>query len=115
MVIVDMPEARLKLGSSLSGDNIREGSDVYFDCLIDANPPVTKVDWRHNVSVYIYFIPVKSNVHVCVYVFIDNWLCAGSNVISQHKRRNHNDKPKFSVAKSDSTLSRELLVHWTEF
>ncbi len=31
---LDMPEARLKLGSSLSGDHIKEGSDVYFDCKI---------------------------------------------------------------------------------
>jgi hypothetical protein len=46
----DVPETRLKLGSSLSGDHIKEGSDVYFDCVIDANPPVSKVDWRHNVS-----------------------------------------------------------------
>jgi len=48
--ILDTPETRLKLGASLSGDHIKEGSDVYFDCVIDANPPVSKVDWRHNVS-----------------------------------------------------------------
>lgn len=49
-VYIDQPEAKLKLGSSLSADNIREGTDVYFDCVIDANPPVSKVDWRHDVS-----------------------------------------------------------------
>jgi len=48
--IADVPETRLKLGSSLSGDHVKEGSDVYFDCVIDANPPVSKVDWRHSVS-----------------------------------------------------------------
>lgn len=29
---------------------IREGTDVYFDCLIVAEPPVYKVEWRHQVS-----------------------------------------------------------------
>jgi len=42
--------ARLQLGSSLNPDTIREGTDVYFDCLIQAQPSVYKVEWRHNVS-----------------------------------------------------------------
>lgn len=50
--ISDLPEAHLKLGASLSGDHIKEGSDVYFDCIIDANPPVSKVNWRLNVSLF---------------------------------------------------------------
>jgi hypothetical protein len=43
--------ARLQLGSSLNPDTIREGTDVYFDCLIQARPLVYKVEWRHNVSI----------------------------------------------------------------
>jgi hypothetical protein len=43
--------ARLQLGSSLNPDTIREGTDVYFDCLIQAQPSVYKVEWRHNVSI----------------------------------------------------------------
>jgi hypothetical protein len=42
--------ARLQLGSSLNPETIREGTDVYFDCLIQARPTVYKVEWRHNVS-----------------------------------------------------------------
>ncbi|KAL7017201.1 hypothetical protein ACKWTF_010287 [Chironomus riparius] len=43
-----IPEATVRLGSSLDPDNIREGTDVYFDCIITAHPGVYKVEWRHN-------------------------------------------------------------------
>ncbi|XP_052125087.1 nephrin [Frankliniella occidentalis] len=43
-----VPETKLVLGKSLNPDNIRESSDVYYDCLVDANPPIYKVEWRHN-------------------------------------------------------------------
>ncbi|XP_023707814.1 synaptogenesis protein syg-2 isoform X4 [Cryptotermes secundus] len=43
-----IPMARLQLGSSLNPETIREGTDVYFDCLIQARPSVYKVEWRHN-------------------------------------------------------------------
>ncbi|RZF47471.1 hypothetical protein LSTR_LSTR007398, partial [Laodelphax striatellus] len=42
------PETELTLGTSLNPDNIREGSDVYFDCKVKAEPGVYKVEWRHN-------------------------------------------------------------------
>ena len=51
----DIPEARLLLGSNLNPDTIREGTDVYFDCLIQAQPSVYKVEYRHNVSTSYYF------------------------------------------------------------
>ncbi|XP_014608132.1 PREDICTED: hemicentin-2-like [Polistes canadensis] len=41
------PETKIQLGTSLNPSTIREGTDVYFDCLIQAEPPVTKVEWRH--------------------------------------------------------------------
>ena len=48
--LADIPEATLVLGHSINPDDIKEDSDVYFDCKIDANPPVEKVEWFHNVS-----------------------------------------------------------------
>ncbi|XP_046658942.1 nephrin-like [Homalodisca vitripennis] len=42
------PETKLTLGTSLNKENIREGTDVYFDCMVVAEPPVYKVEWRHN-------------------------------------------------------------------
>ncbi len=47
-----MPETVVRLGSSLDPDTIREGTDVYFDCIVAAHPIVYKVEWRHNVRIY---------------------------------------------------------------
>lgn len=46
----DTPETQIQLGTSLKPNTIREGTDVYFDCLIQAEPSVYKVEWRHQVS-----------------------------------------------------------------
>lgn len=47
-VISDFPELRLTLGASIKHTSIKEGSDVYFDCNIRANPWVHDVEWRFN-------------------------------------------------------------------
>lgn len=46
----DPPRVVLKFGSNLDQENVLEGTDVYFDCIIDANPEVYKVEWTKNVS-----------------------------------------------------------------
>jgi hypothetical protein len=51
-LFTDSPVVTLELGSNLNGSSIREGMDVYFECIILANPWVYKVIWRHNVSFY---------------------------------------------------------------
>lgn len=48
----DMPVVTLKMGSSLNPDDIKEGADVYFECLIQSNPKPYKMSWYHNVSVH---------------------------------------------------------------
>lgn len=45
-----MPVVTLKMGSSLNPDDIKEGADVYFECLILSNPKPYKMSWFHNVS-----------------------------------------------------------------
>lgn len=52
----DTPETQIQLGTSLNPNAIREGTDVYFDCLIQAEPSVYKVEWRHQVSEDIIFL-----------------------------------------------------------
>ncbi|XP_054725668.1 nephrin isoform X1 [Anastrepha obliqua] len=42
------PEAEIRLGTSLNQNTIKEGADVYFDCVVKAHPPAYRVDWRHN-------------------------------------------------------------------
>lgn len=48
--LADMPVVTLKMGSSLNPDDIKEGADVYFECLILSNPKPYKMSWYHNVS-----------------------------------------------------------------
>ncbi|XP_062123864.1 LOW QUALITY PROTEIN: hemicentin-1 [Drosophila sulfurigaster albostrigata] len=43
-----IPEAYVRLGTSLEANALREGTDVYFDCLVIAHPQVFRIEWRHN-------------------------------------------------------------------
>ncbi|XP_034662612.1 hemicentin-1 isoform X1 [Drosophila subobscura] len=43
-----VPEAYVRLGTSLDANTLREGTDVYFDCLVIAHPNVFRIEWRHN-------------------------------------------------------------------
>ncbi|XP_050696805.1 nephrin-like [Eriocheir sinensis] len=45
--IYHVPMTRLRPGRSLNLSNIEEGDDVYFECSIKANPPVTEISWLH--------------------------------------------------------------------
>ncbi|XP_042243451.1 protein turtle-like isoform X2 [Homarus americanus] len=42
------PRLSLAAGTSLDMDDIKEGDDVYFECGIQANPSIYKVQWFHN-------------------------------------------------------------------
>lgn len=46
----DAPLVQLSLGAPLKAKSLIEGSDVYLECDIKANPPVKKVEWFHKVS-----------------------------------------------------------------
>ncbi|CAD6238563.1 GSCOCG00008491001-RA-CDS [Cotesia congregata] len=37
----------LRMGSSINPKIIKEGDDVYFECNVKANPPVSKLSWYH--------------------------------------------------------------------
>ncbi|XKL63819.1 hypothetical protein PGB90_006183 [Kerria lacca] len=45
-----VPIVTVTFGSKLNHSIIREGVDVYFECIIKSNPWVYKLMWRHNVS-----------------------------------------------------------------
>lgn len=49
----DAPFVKTELGRNLDHSTIKEGVDVYFDCIINANPPAKKIYWTHNVSISI--------------------------------------------------------------
>ncbi|XP_054707579.1 contactin-5-like [Uloborus diversus] len=40
------PHLTLVFGASVQFEHIREGSDVYFECNIQANPPISEVQWK---------------------------------------------------------------------
>ncbi|XP_060858904.1 hemicentin-1-like [Metopolophium dirhodum] len=44
------PRLKICLGRNLNVSNIKEGSDVYFECTINASPSITRLDWDHNGS-----------------------------------------------------------------
>lgn len=46
----DPPIVTLRLGSTLSAEDIKDGEDVYFECHVQANPQWRKLYWLHDVS-----------------------------------------------------------------
>lgn len=52
-MFTDIPVVSLTLGAELNPNDIEEEDDVYFNCKINANPPVYKIIWKHNVSTWI--------------------------------------------------------------
>lgn len=79
----DEPNVTLTMGGSLDPDAIKEGDDVYFECIITANPPVQRIYWLHNVSIYsnssIFFCVLKKTVILVltfffhIYIFFFNF------------------------------------------
>ena len=48
--VADRPQAVLSLGPTLDPLRIKEGDDVYFECVIKAKPDIYKTTWWFNVS-----------------------------------------------------------------
>ena len=46
----DKPRLNLTEGKKIDLKDVKEGNDVYFECLVDSNPAVSKIIWSHNVS-----------------------------------------------------------------
>ena len=45
MTKTDTPRLRVVLGARIDPNTIREGMDVYFECIVQANPWVSDVSW----------------------------------------------------------------------
>lgn len=48
ILIKDSPKVKLELGNKMLTNAIREGSDMYFVCLVEAIPAVREITWLHN-------------------------------------------------------------------
>lgn len=46
---LDAPIVSLSLGQPLDSNKLMNGSDVYLECDVKANPPIKKVEWFHSV------------------------------------------------------------------
>ena len=65
----------LKLGLELESQTLEEGSDIYLECDIKANPQHYKILWQHNVSLLLIAI-TRSNMTSAIlkkrYLFLLN-------------------------------------------
>ncbi|CAH0721447.1 unnamed protein product, partial [Brenthis ino] len=43
-----VPKVELRMGSKMNPNDIEEGDDMYFECIVSANPSAYKVVWEHN-------------------------------------------------------------------
>ena len=48
------PMVSARLGSILDPEDIKEGTNVFFECSITANPAAYSVSWLHNVSLTLF-------------------------------------------------------------
>lgn len=46
--ITDAPQLRLELGNKMLSNAIKEGSDIYFVCQVEAVPAIKEITWLHN-------------------------------------------------------------------
>lgn len=44
----DAPKLELELGNKMLSTAIRESTDIYFVCNIQAMPPIKEITWLHN-------------------------------------------------------------------
>ena len=75
----DAPHAELRLGRSLNASNIKEGDDVYFECLIHSNPAPSTIVWTRHVSCN--FIPF--NLTVCQKSFFCSKIQVDENTLKK--------------------------------
>ncbi|XP_068232216.1 LOW QUALITY PROTEIN: protein turtle-like [Palaemon carinicauda] len=47
LVVHFAPKVEVRLAPALDPDNIKEDEDVYFECVIKANPPESRILWYH--------------------------------------------------------------------
>ena len=86
--------------------DLEEGDDVYFECIVSANPPAYKLTWWHNVSIFRSTHSVYSfdcSIHSAKeQIFHIKLHISGRGSTSQCWSRSDNNKRKFSSTKSYS-------------
>ncbi|XP_026480006.1 hemicentin-1-like [Ctenocephalides felis] len=94
--VVYPPIVTLRLGSTLSADDIKEGDDVYFECHVSSNPPWRRLLWMHDGAVLSHNTSGR--------VFRSN-----QSLVLQHVTRQSAGKYACSAINSEGeTISNEL-------
>lgn len=83
-----VPVVVMKFGKNLNPDDIEEGDDVYFECIIKANPSAYKVVWKLNSQPLAHSTRggvILSNQHLALRRvdrrrYAGNYSCVASNV-----------------------------------
>lgn len=50
LLALDSPRIRIQPGAQVNITGIKEGDDIYFECIVEANPKVDMIEWYLNVS-----------------------------------------------------------------
>ena len=53
-IFSDPPRVRLQLGANIDPAFVFDGNDVFFECKIEANPKIYKVEWYKDVSISLF-------------------------------------------------------------
>ncbi|XP_054711449.1 nephrin-like [Uloborus diversus] len=92
------PEVSLTLGANIKYSTIKEGNDVYLECIIKANPPVSELIW------FFDGIPFFGNASAGVII-------SNQSLVLQKVRKEHRGKYRCMASNSEGQgESQELLL-----
>ncbi|XP_057337299.1 hemicentin-1-like isoform X1 [Microplitis mediator] len=110
--VVYPPLVSLSLGSTLNAGDIKEGDDVYFECHINSNPPISKLIWIHNNEILMHNTSariIQSNQSLVLQSVTRNsagyYACAATNSIRETKSEPLLFRVKFApICKEDQIV-----------
>ncbi|KAF8763288.1 Kin of IRRE-like protein 3 like protein [Argiope bruennichi] len=92
------PEVSLQLGANIKYSTIKEGNDVYLECVIKANPPVSELTW------FFEGVPFYGNSSAGVII-------SNQSLVLQKVRKEHRGNYKCLAANTEGQgQSLELLL-----
>ncbi|XP_046627226.1 nephrin isoform X6 [Neodiprion virginianus] len=105
------PIVSLRLGLTLSPEDIKEGVDVYFECHVKANPPWRKLTWYHNNELLVHNSSAKtiiSNQSLALQTVTRGsaglYICAASNDLGETRSEPLPFRVKFTPVCKDERV-----------
>ncbi|XP_015911247.1 kin of IRRE-like protein 3 [Parasteatoda tepidariorum] len=92
------PEVSLQLGANIKYSTIKEGNDVYLECVIKANPPISELIW------FFEGVPFYGNTSAGVII-------SNQSLVLQKVRKEHRGRYKCTASNTEGQgRSLELLL-----